>query len=100
MIFRNSYFQETPLFLNKKSNVSEIKKTECFGPSRTIFFSVFVRPIQEQADNHSCGLSAITYVPEIIDGNSPTEAVFALREMRGHLVKCLENQKLTPFPKT
>ena len=77
----------------------KLKKTNVLGQVEPYFFSVFVRPVQEQADNHSCGLSAVTYVPEIIDGNSPTEAVFALREMRGHLIKCLENQKLTPVPK-
>lgn len=56
-------------------------------------------PVQKQPDGHNCGPFAIAYAAEILEGNSPTEAIFSVQEMRGHLIKCLENQKLTPFPK-
>ena len=55
--------------------------------------------MQNQQGGHSCGRFGITFVAEILDGYSPTEAVFAVREMCGHLTKWLENQKLNPFPK-
>lgn len=54
---------------------------------------------KKQPDRQSCILFATAYAAENLEGNSPTEAVFTVREMRGHLIKCLENQKLTPVSK-
>ena len=52
-----------------------------------------------QTDGHSCGLFAIELAAEILYQNSPTEAVFTVEEIRGNLIKHLENQILTPFLK-
>ena len=56
-------------------------------------------PVQKQPDAYNCGLFAIAFAAEIIDGNSPSDAMFFVEKMRGHLIKCLKKQKLTPFPK-
>ena len=56
-------------------------------------------PVQKQPDGHNCGPFAIAFAAEILDGSSPSEAVFAVQEMRRHLITCLEMQRLTPFPK-
>ena len=56
-------------------------------------------PVQKQPDGHSCGLFAVEYTAEILDEISSTDAVFAVRGTRGHLIISLENQKLTPCPK-
>ena len=45
------------------------------------------------------GLFAIAFAADIFDGKSPSEAIFSVDEMRGHLISCLETQKLSPFPK-
>ena len=42
---------------------------------------------------------AIAYAAEILDGNSPMEAHFDVTRMREHLIKCLKNEVLLPFPK-
>ena len=56
-------------------------------------------PVQRQPDSFNCGLFAIAYAAEIIDGKSPSEAVFAVDLMRKHFMSCLEKLKLSPFPK-
>ena len=56
-------------------------------------------PVQKQPDGHNCGPFAIAYAAEILDGRSPSEAVFDVNKMREHLITCLEMQRLTPFPK-
>ena len=50
-------------------------------------------------DGYNCGLFAIAFAAEILDGESPSEAIFSVDEMRGHLIPCLETQKLSLFPK-
>ena len=55
--------------------------------------------VQKQPDGHNCGLFAIAYLAEILDGRSPSEAVFDVNKMSEHLITCLEMQRLTPFPK-
>ena len=56
-------------------------------------------PVQKQPDSCNCGAFAIAYAAELLDGQCPSDAVFDVNEMRKHLIKCLENQILTPFPK-
>ena len=55
-------------------------------------------PIQKQPDGRNCGLFAINYAAEILDGRSPLEAVLDVNNMREHLITCFEMQRLTPFP--
>ena len=55
--------------------------------------------VQKQPDAYNCGLFAIAYAAELLDGKSPSNAVFAVDRMRAHLISCLEEQKLKPFPK-
>ena len=56
-------------------------------------------PVQKQPDGYNCGAFAIAYAAELLDGQCPSDAVFDVNEMRKHLITCLENQILTPFPK-
>ena len=55
-------------------------------------------PVQKQPDGHNCRPFAIAYAAEILDGRSPSEAVFDVNKMRERLITCLEIQRLTPFP--
>ena len=56
-------------------------------------------PVQKQPDGYNCRAFAIAYAAELLDGQCPSDAVFDVNEMRKHLITCLENQILTPFPK-
>ena len=55
-------------------------------------------PVQKQPDGHNCGLFAVAFAAEILAGKSPIEAVFDVAQMRDHLIFCLEQGALTPFP--
>ena len=73
-----------------------------FGNWSNIFFTtevIYFLPVQKQPDAYNCGLFAIAFAAELIDGKSPSDAMFSVEKMRGHLIKCLQEQKLTPFPK-
>ena len=58
-------------------------------------------PVQQQidADRHNCGVFAIAFAAEILDGKSPANVNFDVAKMRDHLITCLEKQQLSPFPK-
>ena len=56
-------------------------------------------PVQRQPGGYNCGHFAIPFAAEILDKKLPSEAIFSVDEMRGHLISCLETQKLSPFPK-
>ena len=56
-------------------------------------------PVQKQPDGYNCGPFAIAYAAEILDGKSPIEAVFDVGKMRRHLIRCLQQKILSPFPK-
>ena len=62
-------------------------------------FIASVLPVQKQTDEHNCGSFAIAFATEILDGKSPMEAHFDVERLRGHLINCLKNKVLIPFPK-
>ena len=41
----------------------------------------------------------MAFAAEILAAKSPIEAVFDVAQMRDHLIFCLEQGALTPFPK-
>ena len=54
-------------------------------------------PVYKQTDGFNCRPFASAYVAEILDGKSPTEAVFGVYKMRRHLILSLEQQELNHF---
>ena len=56
-------------------------------------------PVHKQTDGFNYGPFAIAYAAEILHGKSPMEAIFDVKKMRNHLLVCLEQKTLTPFPK-
>ena len=56
-------------------------------------------PVHKQPDGFNCGPFAIAYAAEILDGKSPMEAIFDVKKMRQHLIRCLQEKNLSPFPK-
>ena len=55
--------------------------------------------VQRQTDPFNCGLFAIAYAAEIIAGRNPVNVVYEVPLLRAHLIKCLEEASLSPFPK-
>ena len=62
-------------------------------------FIVSFLPVQKQTYGYNCGPFAIAFAAEILDGKSTMETCFDVEGMRGHLINCLENKFLIPFPK-
>ena len=60
---------------------------------------VSIVPVQKQNDGYNCGLFAIAFAAVILDGKSPEDAYFDVSKMRHHLIYCLQNETLMPFPK-
>ncbi len=46
-------------------------------------------------EQYACGLFAIAYITDIAFGRDPEQHAFKMRE---HLYKCIEQQKMDPFP--
>ena len=56
-------------------------------------------PVFNQSDSCNCGLFAIAYAADMLNGKSPIDAKFNVPQMRIHLKKCLELETLYPLPK-
>ena len=60
---------------------------------------VALLPVQRQSDGNNYGLFAIAFAADIMYGLSPMESFYDIAQMRNHLISCLENSDLSPFPK-
>ena len=69
-----------------------------FLSSLDVTSSVTVIPVQKQKDSSSCGLFAIAFAANILEGISPAESEFNVTFMRKHLLECLEKQQVSAFP--
>ena len=56
--------------------------------------------IQYQRGTNDCGLFAIATACAICNGHNPAELKFNQKCMRQHLLECLSNGTLIPFPST
>ena len=86
------------------SNLNQTSKKSIQALYRNFFcdnanVKVTLLPVQKQQDGHNCGLSAVGFAAEILDGKSPIDTVFHVPQLRSHLIYCLENGALAPFPK-
>ena len=84
----------TALTRSSRKAIRSLYKHYFFGDEVISFL-----PVQRQPDGYNCGLFAIAFAAEILDGKSPSEAIFSVDKMCGHLISCLETQKLSHFPK-
>ena len=55
-------------------------------------------PVQQQKDGFDCGLFSIVFAYHAAAGDNVKRLNFDQDKMRRHLVSCLSDQKLTPFP--
>ena len=55
--------------------------------------------VQQQIGLIDCGVFAIAYAVELCHGSNPEKVIFLQKQMRQHLYTCLQNKRLTPFPK-
>ena len=55
--------------------------------------------VQRQTDNFNCGVFAVAYAADILFGINPVMSTYDVSSLRAHLIMCLEEELLTPFPK-
>ena len=51
-----------------------------------------------QSGTNDCGLFTAAYCTSLAFGQDPAAVVFSQAAMRGHLLECLQNKMMTPFP--
>ena len=56
------------------------------------------RNCHKQTGVNDCGVFAIAYAVNILNGIEPDGVVFDQSKMREHLIQCFEKQDLQPFP--
>ena len=87
-----------------RSSLSRITK-KCMKSLYRLFVDetgklvVSIVPVQKQNGGYNCGLFAIAFAAAILDGKSPEDEYFDVSKMRHHLIYCLVNETLIPFPK-
>ena len=60
--------------------------------------TVTVVPVQQQVGSTSCGLYSIAAALNAALGENLRKVTYEPSQMRDHLEKCFDQQKLTPFP--
>ena len=61
-------------------------------------FTVRMANVNKQAGDNDCGLFAAAYCTSLAHGCNPSACVYEQASMRSHLLKCLEEKKMIPFP--
>ena len=55
--------------------------------------------VQKQDGNSDCGLFAIAFAVDLVEGRDPCDIVYDQTKMREHLVNCFKEGKLLSFPR-
>ena len=69
--------------------------TQCDSQLRITRLSV-----QQQKGLHDCGLFAVAYMIEELEGNCVEKVIFDQSRMREHFESCLQNNTMSVFPKS
>ena len=51
-----------------------------------------------QTNGNDCGLYAIAYETALAFGRDPLKEQYIPSKLREHLIQCLENKEMRPFP--
>ena len=61
-------------------------------------FTIQIAKVNKQSGFDDCGVFAAAYCTSVAFGYDPTSVVYNQECLRQHLLSCLENKKMTPFP--
>ena len=75
---------------------TQTKEQICASPEPVINLIYFV--VQKQQNGCDCGLFALAYATALCLGQNPQSLLFKQSVMRAHLLKCLEEEDMKPFP--
>ena len=77
--------------------IEQIAALICSGEKQ---FTLNFQPVQVQRGSDDCGLFAIAFAESLCSGASPSSLRYTQESLRSHLLKCLDNRAITPFPST
>ena len=79
----------------------EIQMSMIYGKGKTVV-PVKIPNVQQQKNSIDCGVFAIAFMVEFCFNNfiGRDNVNFDTYTMRDHLIKCIESQQFSPFPKT
>jgi hypothetical protein len=79
----------------------EIQMSMIYGKGKTVV-PVKIPNVQQQKNSIDCGVFAIVFMVEFCFNNfiGRDNVNFDTYTMRDHLIKCIESQQFSPFPKT
>lgn len=82
----------------KKISYSTVSQVCCFmrSPSKTLSFNVV--DVMRQRNSHDCGLHALATATDIAFSKDPAKSQWEPTLMRPHLMNCLQQRKMAPFP--
>ena len=61
---------------------------------------IILPSVQQQPNGVDCGVFAIAFAVDILNGTAEIRKHFDVGKMRSHLLKCLEEEKFTLFPRS
>ena len=64
------------------------------------FFGIILSRVQQQLNGVDCGVFAIAFAADILNGFAEIGKRFDVGKMRSHLLKCLEGEEFTLFPRS
>ena len=82
--------------LPNESTLSQIK--QLFSPDENLPPYELMK-CEKQVGSIDCGIFTIAYATDLLQGNEPSTIIYDQSKFRTHLIQCLENGQLTPFPK-
>lgn len=60
--------------------------------------NINIASVQQQSNSVDCGVFAIAFATSVAFGENPTTCQYDKSKMRGHLIQCLEEGQMQPFP--
>lgn len=93
-------FHEVKVFDSMYVSVNDNIKTQvaCILCTKCSTIKLNFMDVQMQCGGCDCGLFAIAFATALAFGEHPGQYVFDQQQMRRHLWKCLEQQKIEMFP--
>ena len=98
----SSHMCRVRLFDSLSGSIPSSLKTQIaqlYGASIDSKVCLEVSPAQQQVGGADCGVFAIAFATDLSFGNDPAKISYAQSQMRDHLLLCLEQQQIEPFPR-
>ena len=69
-----------------------------FSNCRNPEFGIQIQGVQQQNNGDDCGPFAAAFATSLAFGQDPSKVQYDAAKLRSHLLKCLKNKEMEPFP--